>query len=74
MTKTQKPISPLSASLIEPDYNGVKENNDHPPHDVMKSQMAGFLHKKDKNHCPSSFSAIQLGYWRSSTNWKASPP
>src|SRR5262249_23179348 len=24
--------------LIEPDYNGVTENDDHPPHDVMKAQ------------------------------------
>jgi phospholipase C len=25
-------------SLIEPDYNGVTENDDHPPHDIMKAQ------------------------------------
>jgi phospholipase C len=24
--------------FIEPDYNGVTENDDHPPHDVMKAQ------------------------------------
>ncbi len=24
--------------LIEPDYNGVAENDDHPPHDVMRTQ------------------------------------
>jgi phospholipase C len=24
--------------LIEPDYNGLTENDDHPPHDVMKAQ------------------------------------
>jgi phospholipase C len=24
--------------FIEPDYNGVSENDDHPPHDVMKAQ------------------------------------
>jgi phospholipase C len=24
--------------FIEPDYNGVQENDDHPPHDVMKAQ------------------------------------
>ncbi len=24
--------------FIEPDYNGVAENDDHPPHDVMKAQ------------------------------------
>lgn len=27
-----------SFCLIEPDYNGVTENDDHPPHDVMKAQ------------------------------------
>lgn len=25
-------------SFIEPDYNGVMENDDHPPHDIMKAQ------------------------------------
>jgi phospholipase C len=25
-------------SFIEPDYNGVTENDDHPPHDIMKAQ------------------------------------
>jgi phospholipase C len=25
-------------TFIEPDYNGVTENDDHPPHDVMKAQ------------------------------------
>jgi phospholipase C len=25
-------------SFIEPNYNGVEENDDHPPHDVMKAQ------------------------------------
>jgi phospholipase C len=25
-------------SFIEPDYNGATENDDHPPHDVMKAQ------------------------------------
>jgi phospholipase C len=25
-------------SFIEPNYNGVAENDDHPPHDVMKAQ------------------------------------
>ncbi len=24
--------------FIEPDYNGVTENDDHPPHDIMKAQ------------------------------------
>ncbi len=24
--------------LIEPDFNGVDENDDHPPHDIMKAQ------------------------------------
>jgi phospholipase C len=24
--------------FIEPDYNGIAENDDHPPHDVMKAQ------------------------------------
>jgi phospholipase C len=27
-----------SFCLIEPDFNGVTENDDHPPHDVMKAQ------------------------------------
>jgi phospholipase C len=27
-----------SFCLIEPDYNGITENDDHPPHDVMKAQ------------------------------------
>jgi phospholipase C len=25
-------------AFIEPDYNGITENDDHPPHDVMKAQ------------------------------------
>jgi hypothetical protein len=24
--------------VIEPDYNGITENDDHPPHDIMKAQ------------------------------------
>ena len=52
MAKTQKPSSPPSASSIKPDYNGVKENDDHPPHDVMKAQMAEFPPNKGKNPLP----------------------
>jgi phospholipase C len=32
-----EPVFPAFC-LIEPDYNGLAENDDHPPHDVMRAQ------------------------------------